>query len=117
MMTAVPDISRPAKRVSVVGGQTRLTSRWRGMARGARQIGRAVPPSFFRQGAARALFVPLSLTVGFAMVTSYLLASTFVPVLSTWIITGGQDATVRPAARGPRGPTAGPSGRPSAGDG
>src|SRR5262249_32527743 len=31
-------------------------------------------PSFFMQGAARALFVPLSLAVGFSMVTSYLLS-------------------------------------------
>ena len=37
-------------------------------------------PSFFMQGAARALFVPLSLAVGFAMIASYLLSSTFVPV-------------------------------------
>jgi multidrug efflux pump subunit AcrB len=43
-------------------------------------------PSFFMQGAARALFVPLSLAVAFAMVTSYLLSSTFVPVLSTWLL-------------------------------
>jgi multidrug efflux pump subunit AcrB len=43
-------------------------------------------PSFFMQGAAQALFVPLSLAVGFAMVTSYFLSSTFVPVLSTWLL-------------------------------
>ena len=43
-------------------------------------------PSFFMQGAARALFVPLALAVAFAMVTSYLLSSTFVPVLSTWLL-------------------------------
>src|SRR5262249_55487295 len=43
-------------------------------------------PSFFMQGAARALFVPLSLAVGFSMVTSYLLSSTFVPVLSVWLL-------------------------------
>jgi multidrug efflux pump subunit AcrB len=43
-------------------------------------------PSFFMQGAAQALFVPLSLAVGFAMVTSYLLSSTFVPVLSVWLL-------------------------------
>jgi multidrug efflux pump subunit AcrB len=43
-------------------------------------------PSFFMRGAARALFVPLSLAVGFAMVASYLLSSTFVPVLSTWLL-------------------------------
>jgi multidrug efflux pump subunit AcrB len=43
-------------------------------------------PSFTMQGAARALFVPLSLAVGFSMVTSYLLSSTFVPVLSVWLL-------------------------------
>ena len=43
-------------------------------------------PSFFMQGAARSLFVPLALAVGFAMVTSYVLSSTFVPVLSTWLL-------------------------------
>lgn len=43
-------------------------------------------PSFFMQGAAQALFVPLSLAVAFAMVTSYLLSSTFVPVLATWLL-------------------------------
>jgi multidrug efflux pump subunit AcrB len=43
-------------------------------------------PSFLMQGAARALFVPLSLAVGFAMVTSYILSSTFVPVLSVWLL-------------------------------
>ena len=43
-------------------------------------------PSFFMEGAARELFVPLSLAVGFAMVTSYLLSSTFVPVLSVWLL-------------------------------
>jgi multidrug efflux pump subunit AcrB len=50
-------------------------------------------PSFFMQGAAQALFVPLSLAVGFAMVSSYLLSSTFVPVLSTWLLRhrGGLD--------------------------
>jgi multidrug efflux pump subunit AcrB len=43
-------------------------------------------PSFFMQGAAKALFVPLSLAVGFSMVTSYLLSSSFVPVLSVWLL-------------------------------
>ncbi len=43
-------------------------------------------PSFFMQGSAQALFVPLSLAVGFSMVTSYLLSSTFVPVLSVWLL-------------------------------
>ena len=39
-------------------------------------------PSFFMTGVTRALFVPLTLSVGFAMIASYLLASTLVPVLS-----------------------------------
>src|ERR1051325_8504680 len=43
-------------------------------------------PSFFMEGAAKAMFIPLSLAVGFSMVTSYLLASTLVPIVSTWII-------------------------------
>jgi multidrug efflux pump subunit AcrB len=43
-------------------------------------------PSFFMQGSAQALFAPLSLAVGFAMISSYLLSSTFVPVLATWLL-------------------------------
>src|SRR5207302_11219380 len=42
--------------------------------------------SFFMQGAPRALFVPLSLAVGFSMLGSYLLSSTFVPVLCIWLL-------------------------------
>jgi multidrug efflux pump subunit AcrB len=43
-------------------------------------------PSFFMVGVARSLFVPLSLAVGFATAASYLLSSSLVPVLSTWIL-------------------------------
>lgn len=43
-------------------------------------------PSFFMEGAARELFVPLSLAVGFAMIASYILSSTFVPVLCVWLL-------------------------------
>jgi multidrug efflux pump subunit AcrB len=43
-------------------------------------------PSFFMSGAARELFVPLSLAVGFAMIASYILSSTFVPVVATWLL-------------------------------
>lgn len=43
-------------------------------------------PAFFMQEPARALFIPLSLAVGFSMVTSYILSSTFVPVLSVWLL-------------------------------
>ncbi len=42
-------------------------------------------PSFFMSGVARAMFVPLALAVGFAMASSYFLASTLVPILETWL--------------------------------
>ena len=42
-------------------------------------------PSFFMAGVARALFVPLALAVAFAMIASYFLASTFVPIMETWL--------------------------------
>ncbi len=48
-------------------------------------------PTFFMTGAARALFAPLAMAVGFAMTASYLLSSSLVPVLSIWIL--GRDAT------------------------
>src|SRR5579862_3571735 len=43
-------------------------------------------PSFFMTGVGRQLFVPLSLAVGFAMIASYLLSSTLVPVFSAWLM-------------------------------
>jgi multidrug efflux pump subunit AcrB len=43
-------------------------------------------PAFFMEGAAGALFKPLALAVGFAMIASYLLSSTLVPVLSIWFL-------------------------------
>src|SRR2546426_1070605 len=49
-------------------------------------------PSFFMVGAAKAMFLPLSLSVGFAMVTSYLLSSTLVPILSVWFLRGHEIA-------------------------
>lgn len=44
--------------------------------------------AFFMQGAPRAMFVPLSLAVGFSMMASYLLSSTLVPVASVWLLQG-----------------------------
>jgi multidrug efflux pump subunit AcrB len=43
-------------------------------------------PSFIMRGTVRSLFLPLSLAVGGAMITSYLLSSTFVPVMSVWLL-------------------------------
>jgi multidrug efflux pump subunit AcrB len=43
-------------------------------------------PSFFMTGVSRSLFVPLSLAVGFAMIASFVLSSSLVPVLSVWLL-------------------------------
>jgi multidrug efflux pump subunit AcrB len=43
-------------------------------------------PSFLMEGAARGLFVPLAISVGFAMITAFILSITFVPVLSIWLL-------------------------------
>lgn len=43
-------------------------------------------PAFVMEGAARGLFLPLSLAVGFAMIVSYILSSTFVPVLCVLLL-------------------------------
>src|SRR5712671_4600652 len=55
-------------------------------------------PSFFLVGVSRSLFIPLSLAVGFAMAASYLLSSSLVPVLSTWIL---RDARPEHGKQGP----------------
>jgi multidrug efflux pump subunit AcrB len=47
-------------------------------------------PALFMVGVGRQLFVPLSLAVGFAMISSYVLSSTLVPVLSTWMLKSEQ---------------------------
>src|SRR2546425_687063 len=49
-------------------------------------------PSLFMAGVARQLFIPLALAVGFSMLSSYLLSSTMVPVLSTWMIKQSHDS-------------------------
>ena len=49
-------------------------------------------PAFFMVGAAKALFTPLALAVGFSMIASFLLSSTLVPVLSVWFLRRHQDA-------------------------
>jgi multidrug efflux pump subunit AcrB len=46
-------------------------------------------PAFFMEGAAKALFVPLALAVGFSMVASFLLSSTLVPILTVWLLKKG----------------------------
>jgi len=43
-------------------------------------------PAFSMSGIPGALFLPLSLAIGFCMVTSYLMAQTFVPVMANWMM-------------------------------
>lgn len=43
-------------------------------------------PSFFMTGITKHLFVPLSLAVGFAMISSFMLSSTLVPVMAVWLV-------------------------------
>ncbi|MBT1688399.1 efflux RND transporter permease subunit [Dawidia soli] len=43
-------------------------------------------PALSMQGIPGSLFLPLSLAIGFSMITSYLLSQTFVPVLANWIM-------------------------------
>jgi multidrug efflux pump subunit AcrB len=43
-------------------------------------------PSLFMTGVPRAMFFPLSLAVGFAMIASFILSQTFVPVMTNWIL-------------------------------
>lgn len=52
--------------------------------------------SFFMKGAAQGLFVPLSLAVGFSMLASYILSSTFVPVLCVWLLRHGNHGEHEP---------------------
>jgi multidrug efflux pump subunit AcrB len=49
-------------------------------------------PSFFMTGVSRSLFVPLSLAVGCAMIASFLLSSSLVPVLAVWLLRSAHDA-------------------------
>jgi multidrug efflux pump subunit AcrB len=43
-------------------------------------------PAFSMSGIPGALFLPLALAIGFCMVTSYLMAQTFVPVMANWLM-------------------------------
>ncbi len=43
-------------------------------------------PALFMSGAMKAMFLPLTLAVGFAVAASYLLSSTLVPVLAVWAL-------------------------------
>jgi multidrug efflux pump subunit AcrB len=43
-------------------------------------------PALFMNGVPRSMFMPLSMAVGFAMIASFLLSQTFVPVMANWML-------------------------------
>src|ERR1700754_4526238 len=43
-------------------------------------------PSFLMNGVPKAMFLPLSLSIGLTMIVSYVLAQTLVPIMSNWLI-------------------------------
>lgn len=43
-------------------------------------------PALIMTGVPKAMFLPLSLAIGFAMIASYFLAQTLVPILSNWML-------------------------------
>jgi multidrug efflux pump subunit AcrB len=43
-------------------------------------------PSFAMSGVPKAMFLPLSLSIGFAMIISFIAAQTLVPVMSNWLL-------------------------------
>ncbi len=57
-------------------------------------------PALFMTGAAKALFTPLALAVGFAMIASYFLSSTLVPILSVWLLRDGKGHVEPPKSGG-----------------
>ena len=52
-------------------------------------------PAFIMEDPLRALFMPLALGVGFAMISSYLLSSTFVPVMAVWLLKPNHKAAMK----------------------
>jgi multidrug efflux pump subunit AcrB len=58
-------------------------------------------PAFVMEDPLRSLFMPLTLAVGFAMISSYLLSSTFVPIMSVYLLKhhgghGGEEREKKP---------------------
>jgi multidrug efflux pump subunit AcrB len=47
-------------------------------------------PSFMMNGIPKAMFLPLSLSIGFTMIVSFLIAQTLVPILCNWLIKAEQ---------------------------
>ena len=69
-------------------------------------------PALLMNGVPKAMFLPLSMAVGFAMIASFLLSQTFVPVIANWLL---REGTVRD--RGAGGVAGGGADGPGGGDG
>src|SRR5579859_324278 len=52
-------------------------------------------PAFTMKGIPGSLFLPLAMAIAFSMITSYLLAQTFVPIMANWLMKGhhGKETT------------------------
>jgi len=55
-------------------------------------------PAFFMVGVTRSLFIPLALAIGFAMLASYVLSGTLVPILSIWLLNKTHTSNGQPSA-------------------
>ena len=49
-------------------------------------------PSFVMRGVPKAMFLPLALSIAFAMIISYVAAQTLVPILANWLLKTGHGA-------------------------
>ncbi len=52
-------------------------------------------PALFMTGVPKSMFLPLSMAVGFAMIASFLLSQTLVPVLANWLVKDGHTKTTK----------------------
>jgi multidrug efflux pump subunit AcrB len=57
-------------------------------------------PSFVMTGVPRAMFLPLSMAIGFAMIVSFLASQTLVPVISVWLLKAERFRTHGPGSPG-----------------
>jgi multidrug efflux pump subunit AcrB len=89
-MLRTPSVARAVRRGNAVTATPRLLAML--------CIVSVLVPAFFLQGAARALFTPLALAVGYAMLASYVLSSTFVPVAAVWLLRRAADHGDRSSA-------------------
>jgi multidrug efflux pump subunit AcrB len=57
-------------------------------------------PALFMSGIPKAMFMPLSLSVGFSLIASYFLALSFVPVMSNWLLKENLHQTLQQNKKG-----------------